>query len=969
MRLRLLFILSIALVGISCGQGTQSVREQPAPAARPAAAPPVTAGDTTPRGIIPPWNFMSLSTAGVDSFLLRQPTYDGRGVVILIFDTGTDMSIPGLLRTSTGAPKVIDFHDFTGSNILAFQKGTVSAGRVSAPGGLPRLSGLESLSPAPLPGSDLYLGVMEESRFRNSTIRDFDGDGISRSRFGALLYRSAEGWRVVVDTDADSSLAGEHPIGHYPATLETVQFKQKSTDTKPPLTMAARIDSASHTVAFVYDMNGHGTHVGGIAAGFAINGEPGFNGIAPGAQLIAGKIASDLAKDNTVTGSMRRAYDYAASLADSLQRHHTPVVVNMSFGIGSSLEGRAAIESYLNDLLPRHPNLYVVTSAGNEGPGISTIGIPAAASRLITVGALLPRGIGHDSYAAELDRDILWDFTSRGGEVDKPDVVAPGTAVSTIARFAFDARASGTSMASPYTAGVVALLLSAMRQEDSTWVPGQELMRRALRYSARNLPYYSALEQGGGVVDVGRAYRLLKSYRRSGYANDIVAYDISTFSPNYPDERGSTAFWRSGYVPDEDWRQSFTISRASETSADFFRAFTLESTAPWLKTVQSTVYLRNNASAQVDVLYDREKMREPGIYSARVVARRASNRESASEEVEFELLNTVIVPWRFSPENDYTVSIPTRHLEAGLTQRFYFAVPPGASALEFTLGVPKGSRSNVGGTIIDRNGYKAGYLPRVRGSERDRATSLVASSTLGDGVIEVVVHSDVFEGGGGASDFSLDVRAVMVDITPEVIARAKGRTLDLSIINGGSRMIEGSFTQTVKGYGRTVRDTMKADTFSMPLVIRKGDGALWISPSFTPEGYLHATDITARIVDAEGNVQADESFNQPSVWLFLPNFERTADSTKFRLEIIYGDAGGGAFPKLPISIVENHVRPSEPSPLGGYGGFTLVPFVPRHAMATMPDFDIPAGYHGLGEITFKERGAEQTITWDFPIPR
>jgi tripeptidyl-peptidase II len=50
---------------------------------------------------------MSLSTAGVDSFLLQHPTYDGRGVLLLIFDTGVDMSIPGLQKTSTGLPKVI----------------------------------------------------------------------------------------------------------------------------------------------------------------------------------------------------------------------------------------------------------------------------------------------------------------------------------------------------------------------------------------------------------------------------------------------------------------------------------------------------------------------------------------------------------------------------------------------------------------------------------------------------------------------------------------------------------------------------------------------------------------------------------------------------------------------------------------------------------------------------------------------
>ncbi|MCL0149333.1 S8 family serine peptidase, partial [Klebsiella pneumoniae] len=90
------------------------------------------------------------------------------------------------------------------------------------------------------------------------------------------------------------------------------------------------------SVSFHYDMGGHGTHVAGLTSGFGVSGESGFNGVAPGAQIISGKFSGDLAKDNTVTGSMKRAYQYAARLADSLQKLHTPVVVNMSFGIGSA---------------------------------------------------------------------------------------------------------------------------------------------------------------------------------------------------------------------------------------------------------------------------------------------------------------------------------------------------------------------------------------------------------------------------------------------------------------------------------------------------------------------------------------------------------------------------------------------------------------------------------------------------------
>jgi subtilisin family serine protease len=913
---------------------------------------------------------MSLSTAGVDTFLIEHPTYDGRGVVVLVFDTGVDPSIAGLERTSTGLPKVIDAIDFSRSNVVAFQKavpsGTGGAQSLSAPGSAVRVRDFAKLQPQPADGA-WYLGTMSERRYRNASVRDFDGDGDSDSRFGVLLWRSAAGWRVAVDTDADSSMADEAVAGTYRETLSTIQFRQSSAETRSPITMAATIDTARREVSFHYDMNVHGTHVAGIATGFGINREPGFNGVAPGAQVVSGKFSADWAKDITVTGSMKAAYHYAAKLADSLAAQRIPVVVNMSFGVGSAIEGRAEIEEMLNTLVSEHPNLYIVTSAGNEGPGLSTVGIPSAATRLITVGALLPRGVGRDTYSATLADDILWDFSSRGGEVDKPDVVAPGTAVSTITRFSHESRLSGTSMASPYTAGVVALLLSAMRQEDSTFVPTQALMRRVLRNSAMPLAHYSTVEQGSGVVNVRRAYELLREYRRSGFASNLEEYDITTYSPNFPDRRGPTAFWRSGYVPGEEWRQTFTVSRSNAKPNDeFFRAFTLESTAPWLSTVQNVVYIRNNGNAEVDVVYDRERMKEPGLYSARVLARRASGTAATpASDVEFELLNTIIVPHHFSAENGFTVATPTADLPAGHTRRFFFAPPRGAAALTFTLTVPKGSTSNVAGWIIDRNGYNVNYLPRVISRERTEGSNTVSAEELGDGIIEVVVQADAFESSGATSQFALQVSCLMVDFDVEIVGDDREEEAVVTAVNTGRETINGTTAITMKGYSRTLVDTLRGDTFSMPIVMRRDDGAIWIEPSFDPKDYNLATDILARIVDADGNVQAEETYGTPSEWLFLPNFDREVDSTVYRLEIIFGFARDRDLPKVPVTIVEKHVRPSDPRPIDGWSGTELVPYIPQTYRGRVPVLTVPRGYVGLAELSFKVRGSETPITWEF----
>lgn len=961
-RMLLPFFLAIgSLLLAQCASSTSSTRDE----GIPVQAGTDRSADTVRSDVyVPPWNFMSLDAAEVDLFLREHPTYDGRGVLLLILDTGVDMGIPGLRKTSTGEQKVVDALDFAHSNVVACRKETATAGRVR---GRKELRNIDSIIPAPMPG-EIYVGWIDEALYRNSSVRDFDGDGSSESLFGLLLYRSAEGWRIVVDTDGDGDLADETPITSYRERFQTFGFKQRGGG-EPTLTIAASIDTAARRVALHYDMGGHGTHVAGIAAGFGINGEPGFNGVAPGAQIISCKFSGDTAHDNTVTGSMKRAYDYAARLADSLAPLHMPVVANMSFGIGSAYEGRGEVEAYLDTLIPNHPNLFVVTSAGNEGPGISTVGLPAAASRIISVGALLPKGIGRDGYNASIDRDIIWDFSSRGGEVDKPDVVAPGTAVSTVPRFSYDPEASGTSMASPYTAGVVALLLSAMRQEDSSRMPTQEAVRRALRAGAIPLPDYAAIEQGGGLLNVRRSYEILRDYRARGFTDNLQLYTISTLSPNYPDGNGSTAFWRSGFVPGDDWRQNFRISRYipridGSADQDFFRAYTLESTAEWLSTVQKTVYIRNRSSAEVDVMYDPSKMTDPGIYSSRVVARRAqASGPTPASEVEFELLNTVIVPYRFDAANSYRIATPEYLLPAGISRRFYIAPPAGASAIRFTLAVPKGTRSQVSGKIASRQGETVAYLSRAYGIERDRASVIVPIETLGDGVIEVVVQAEAFDGRGGISTFSFEAEAIMLDATVDLEDDGGVWSIFVNAYNTGTEPIEGSFSYTIKGYGRTFSDTMTSDQWRRTMTMRPDDGALWVRVALSEADYMRSTDVLVQLVDDGGAVQAQESLNGLEAWLFLPNFNR-GDTNRYHLRIQYAAAFEGKLAPVAVNITENHVHPAEPRSLGGFGGSEIYPYLPERIGSRLPPIDTPDGYQTLIDITFKPRDQEESITWE-----
>ncbi len=134
----------------------------------------------------------------------------------------------------------------------------------------------------------------------------------------------------------------------------------------------------------------------------------------------------------TATESMKLAYLYADKIS---KERKEPCIVTMSFGIGSELEGRADMELFLDDLLKNNPYLYVCVSNGNDGPGISTAGLPAASSSVFSSGAVLTTEVGRDNYGTFFKNDIILYFSSRGGEVSKPDVCSPGAATSTVPNF------------------------------------------------------------------------------------------------------------------------------------------------------------------------------------------------------------------------------------------------------------------------------------------------------------------------------------------------------------------------------------------------------------------------------------------------------------------------------------------------------------------------------------------------------
>ncbi len=188
------------------------------------------------------------------------------------------------------------------------------------------------------------------------------------------------------------------------------------------------------------DRQGHGTHVAGIIA--AQNNDFGVVGVAPKAEIYAVKVLGD------------QGYGSFEMIAQGIDW----AVENKMDVISMSL-GSATPHSSIHDAIKRayKKNITIVAAAGNDGDEYddNDMGYPARYPETIAVGSV-------NKY---LKRS--W-FSSDGEELD---IMAPGEEIySTFLKNEY-AILSGTSMATPFITGVLALLISEHRKSKSKKTP------------------------------------------------------------------------------------------------------------------------------------------------------------------------------------------------------------------------------------------------------------------------------------------------------------------------------------------------------------------------------------------------------------------------------------------------------------------------------------------------------------------
>ncbi len=968
------------------------------------------------------WNFLPSNDMGAADWRAAHPAWDGRGVVIAILDTGVDLDVPGLQTTSHGLAKVLDVRDFSteGDWTTAAAEWDAEAGVWRTEDGL-QLGGADQFAVAPPAGGPVYVGVIAEAEFLdNSRVHDLNEDGDTGDRFGFLVWQadraaveqalgigegyellaslnevaaervaeeraSARVWLVAVDTDGDGDLADEQVLRDYHVDHDSFGLRAPDApDSRDLMAWAVNVrpqedflGAMTPPVAeFHFDDGGHGSHCAGIAAGHDVNGLADLDGAAPGAFLISCKLGDNrLAGGATRTGSMKKAYEHAVAFGE---RWGLPVVVNMSFGIGSVEEGDDAMGRWLDQLLADNPDFYVCTSAGNEGPGLSTVGLPATSESVISVGAYLSPATGADLYDARLPRETMFAFSSRGGETPKPDVVAPGSALSTLPGFADGSgRYNGTSMASPQAAGAAALLLSAARDEGLTTHWG--MLKRAMIAGARRIDGLELNTQGGGLVNVAGSWPVLRDLARSESAHHVLWYHVETACPFQDDHTASAAYWRvPGGVPTAPEEVVFRVSPifhpdlGPDARDDFLRAFTFKSEADWLDLITGKDYVRGEAAVTVSVTYDGDRLEEPGLYAARVIASQTGGDLGGLAAREFYLWNTVVVGEPLSVENGFSRTWTGKDLPASWVHRYYVDVPAGATAMRVRLevsedvGAGKGARALT--EICDPEGrVRGGWGGYADVQEHPLRDMTVLPPELFPGTWEINVAAAI--GNLEDTDYRLTVSCDGYAVEPATITAlprgdagedARG---ELTVTRAFPGVFRGQASAAVEGWQKehTV-ELSETDEWTLPFTLdRTTPRASFHLVMDAAVANLH-TDCAVNILDSSGKAVRMGAFDgtEAHTGISLPEGQ---DEARYTLQVV------GAFALAPdmkdwgFEVQERYhfARPVRGEVDGpGRGALRLYCGVPAELGLSFADSwpAAPAGMGLFGAVEFDDQALD-----------
>jgi len=892
-------------------------------------------------------------------FFEKYPDYNGKGITIFIMDTGIEIDLAGLRKNPDGSPKVVDVFDASRSGNVAVEKAVIQ--EIDS---IKYLTDgkdyyLRDFDDYDFPEDKVYIAAFEESQFKNRDIKDINGNGTTDDAWMFITYPQAdENWVVVMDLDRDGSLTKEKILHNYHVNHEYVRLPRKNPFFNHQwLSLAINVYPHRKVVNFHFDDGAHGTHVAGIAAGYQLHDDPEINGLAPGAKLVSIKIGNGACPGNaTVTGSKKRGLEFI----DQYMREHPGYgIINMSYGIASSNEGFSMVDDLFNQFAINHPNVMVCTSAGNEGPGISTIGTPAAGQFLISSGAIMWPTTARDKYGWKLQSPKILQFSSRGGEAAKPDLISPGAMISTVPQWSGGDFFWGTSMASPYTAGALATVLSGLKQLFPKRLAASALVQHGIRMTSQPLDEYTLLDQGGGVVQLLPLFDWLK--------NEIIKQEplhhqlaTKAFVPTLPLKKAPSSYWRVydiAALPEElevNVRAVFNENVIQSAIDGFFMKYALKSDVRWVKPAERRISILRDNQETIRLDLDVDNMPSNSVQTGRIQLIPQGDFQNITQE----FWVTIVNPLHFNRQNNFTYQIKDQQVELGLTDRYFLAVPNGATSMFLKLSTDEKEYANIRPYLFDEHGLEVTRIPHLLSEYDVFEVNENIDTKLHGGIWELDLYGNLSSKQISEYDLEISFCGIQFDRDARKVLRFS---------DGSQPSFSGKLSTTLDSYrfvnlmgsvtGYAQQHTLSfgdQDTLNIPFHKNETDGALQFRLTMPLKYHSNFTDLVILVennagefVTSGGIAAGRNTFNIPA----------SLSTGTYTLKIMVAYADYVNKEKFDLSLEEVHFFKKPYMGADHFENNTIYQGLAYDYHITLADTPpmVPDGFYYFGEISVIQR--------------
>ncbi|WP_426569510.1 S8 family serine peptidase [Streptomyces canus] len=822
----------------------------------------------------------SFETGAVD-FVEDHPKADGRGITIGVLDSGVDLAHPALQKTTTGERKIVDWVTATDPIVDGDASWRPMVNSVSGP--TFTYGGRTWTAPA---------GTYSVNLFRESATAggdqqgDVNRDGDTTDAWG-VLYDAAAG-KVTVDLNNNGDFTDDTAMKPYKDGYQVGYFgtDNPATEVAERIPFVVEIRKDVPMDPFGGDWVGkkadfvnigmisseHGTHVAGITAANSLFGGR-MNGAAPGAKIVSSRAC--------IFGPGCTNVALTEGMIDLVVNRGVDIV-NMSIGglpaLNDGNNARAELYTRLIDTY----GVQLVISAGNEGPGANTIGDPALADKVISVGAAISKETWAANYGSLVTKKYaLLPFSSRGPREDggfTPTLVAPGAAINTIQTWlpgapvaesgytlpAGYAMLQGTSMASPQAAGASALLLSAAKQKGIELTPA--VLRTALTSTAEHVKGLQAYEEGSGAVDIVDAWDSIEdgatAHEYTVKAPVDTAIDFALKTPGF----GTGVYDREGGLK-AGQKKTYDVTITRTSGAD--------------KAIRHELDLVNNAAGTFRILGDDEvklPLNKPVTVKVQAAPRSKGIKSAIlevddprTEGVDKQILNTVVVSTpvahTFSTENS---------VQRNSSQHYFLTVPEGATSLEVAMSGlkdksqtrfisihPYGVAVEDSATIYCYNNYLDGNgcKPGAR-----------SYSDPQPGVWEIEVESrrtsPLLD-----NPYKLDVTVYGAAFDPETVTVPEAKVGTPAAVSwkvtNNFAAVDGKLAGGPLGSSKTARPTIKDhENQTTTVVVPEGAASLDVSIGGVSDA---SADLDLTVYDADGNQVAQQADGDSEEAVSIPS--------------------------------------------------------------------------------------------------